>query len=345
MNLQGIDLDGLAPHSEVAYPPTVPGRVVQIDADFLAYQVSYEYKDDVPKTVEDMQHNSWEAVEHIRKLAGAQEAALHLTPEDSTKGNRFKLAILKQYQGNRVDREKPVHLHTVRTWMHHELGAIMYRRCEADDGMAMAQHDAHCAGEGEQSIIATKDKDLRMCHGWHMDWETGNFIHADGFGSIELVQKGKTKKLIGLGSKFFWAQLLMGDPADNISGLPCVHPKVLNRIDQTADVIKAMAVLKDPEATPKQIAKAEKAMAERKPKKCGPAMAHKILEHVKDDKRAFELMKRLFELSAEVEPFRHWETGKEVHWKEVLLSEMKLLWMRRAHNENDVIDWLKEVTA
>jgi hypothetical protein len=335
--LNGVDLDGLCHEAQsIEFPKIVPGRVVHIDADFLAYQVSYE-KEDEPKTLEEMQHNCEMAADTIRQLAGAEEYTLHLTPKDSDKGGRFDIALLKEYQGNRQDKPKPRYLHLIRDWMHSDMGAILHMDKEADDGMAIAQWASR--DKQDLSVIATKDKDLSMVPGLHLDWDTGDIYRVFGFGTLfmheyETHSGNAAKKLKGDGPKWFWAQMLMGDSADNISGLPCVHPKVVMKVKPTAAVTKA---LENPDS-----AKSKAVFDAIKPKACGPAMALDILGNVKDNATAFKVVRQLYQLASEVEPFKHWKTGKPVSWQEAFISEAKLLWMRRNNTANDVLNWMKE---
>ena len=104
----GVDLATVEslPQPGVNYPKQVIGRVAHVDADFMAYQVSAESKaeldpnDPTPRrSYEEMKHNAYEAVEHIRRLAGAGTAVLHTT-YNSNKGGRDTAAILKPYQAN-----------------------------------------------------------------------------------------------------------------------------------------------------------------------------------------------------------------------------------------------------
>ena len=212
------------------YPPTVPNRVSHIDADFMAYQVSAESKaeldpdDPTPrKTLEDMRHNAKQAVDHIRRLAAAERAVLHTTHK-SNKGGRDRTAILKPYQANRADRDnRPEHLDAIREFLGAGVGDTTgvfegrnHTQQEADDGMTQALY-----ADFENAILCSADKDLYMVPGWKMDMQTYVISRQDDhFGYIEIDDSKSRKKVVGRGTKFFWAQCLMGDTADNISGLP-----------------------------------------------------------------------------------------------------------------------------
>lgn len=311
-NQFGIDLSKLEHTAPKKFNiiKTVPGRVVHIDADFLAYQVAY----DDEKTFSEMCHNCDVSVEKMRLMAGAEKAVLHLTPKGSSKGGRYEFALLKEYQAARKDKPKPKFLHQMREWMHKERGAILHMNCEADDGMAMAQYEAIRNGQTNLSIIATKDKDLCMVPGLQLNWDSGEITDTETeFGFINLHtmdNKSKTKKVKGRGWKFFWAQMLMGDPTDNIQGLP----KVCH-----ADYCPT-----------------------GKPKAVGPVLTYDILSGVDNNKQAYEAVRDLFKEYGEKIGFTNYRDGTPVQFGHALQSEAQLTWMRRYDDPYDAIKWMKE---
>lgn len=307
--LGGVDLSKLEHEmpTQLPIPKMVKHRVCHIDADFLAYQVSYDEERAIP----DMKHNCDERIEKLRLMSGAEHVKLHLTPKQSDKGGRYEVALLKEYQGNRKDKPKPRFLNLIREWMHKERGAILHANCEADDGMAMEQYKAIAEGNRNLSIIATKDKDLTMVPGLMLDWDTGEITDTgkEPFGYIRLDDSGSQKKVRGRGWKYFWVQMLTGDPADNISGLPMVC---------TERFLKG------------------------KPKKCGTVTAFNILENVNTNKEAFELVRELYKDAGEQKLLRNYRDNSEIHFGKALQSEAQLLWMRRDHDINDAIKWMQE---
>lgn len=310
MIVNGVDTSALTPHMPAQnFPETVKGRTVQIDADFLAYQVSYEREGEVT-SLSDMQHNCSIAVEKFRRLAAAEFVHLHLTPGTSDKGSRYDVAIQKEYQGNRKDKPKPRYLHIMRDWMGKNFPATLHQFCEADDGMSSAQYKAIAEGNAKLSIIASKDKDLDMVPGLHLIWDTGEIVPTDVFGKIWEDHSKSSMKLKGLGQKFFWAQMLMGDTADNIQGLPRGF----------FDNGKSSLV--------------------------GPAMTSMLLRDINSNKEAFQFVKGLYETTGQQKGYKHWKTGEDVPWQRVFVSEAQLLWMRKdTKNVNCVLNWFKEINA
>ena len=353
------------PTNVVKYPQPVEGRVAHIDADFIAYQVSAESKaeldpeDPTPrKSLEDMKHNAFEAVDHIRRMACANTAVLHTT-HNSDKGGRDSHAILKAYQANRLDREnRPEQLDTIRLFLSQgvadKTGTFVgcnHTDQEADDGMAQAAY-----ADPENAIVCSADKDLDMVPWLRMDMTTYEITNQqDPFGWIETKDmispttgKKYATKVIGRGTKFFWAQVLMGDSADNISGLPEVAGSIWQEYAGTKaynDTMKQLIACDDPEKAKKLEDKVDKLRA--KTKKCGPVLTFNLLEDKQTDRECFIFVRSLYKLLEEKHgyEFRHWETGNRVTPTQALLSEMRLLWMRRYKDTDDVIKWIKEATS
>lgn len=153
----------------------------------------------------------------------------------STDNNfRYDIAVTKPYKGNRNHSARPFHFDNIRAYIPARWKTVICEGYEADDGLAMAQTEAIKNGV-ENTIICSRDKDLRMIPGWHFSWGMGlqeywgpNLVDYLGEVSIEVrdvIPKDPAKrpykkyKCRGTGIKFFYAQCIMGDPTDNIPGL------------------------------------------------------------------------------------------------------------------------------
>ena len=67
----------------------------------------------------------------------------------------------------------------------------------------------------------SKDKDLWMVPGYYYDFAAEAVEYEPStFGWIGVDRNGYSPKVVGRGTKYFWAQCIMGDTADNISGVP-----------------------------------------------------------------------------------------------------------------------------
>lgn len=335
-SLFGVDVNQIDGHAleEPDYPDVTPGRVLHIDGDFLAYQVAA----DDTKSLSTMMYNHDIAVETLRLLAGAEKTLSHLTASHGNKGNRFELAIQKEYQANRKGKDKPKHLHTIKSWMESQRGAVNHEIQEADDGLCQANWNAIQAGTPELSVLVSKDKDLQMCQGFHLDWDTGDIEEVNGFGYVELDRSKTSPKIVGKGNAYFWAQMLTGDSADGIQGLPALSGTRMNQFKPTKVVEDTLKRISSTDC-PELLRTLNEKLLSRKPGKCGPVIAFDILQTLKNDKEAFDFVKTLY---SEHDGFVHWETGESVPWQRVFVSEAQLLWMRRRPDDNDVLRYFKE---
>lgn len=151
---------------------------------------------------------------------GTQPPLIYLTGKDNF---RHAIASRKAYKGNRKDVQRPYHYRNLFVYLRDVLGAIVVDGMEADDAMCIEQTKRlHLM----DTIICTRDKDLRQCPGWHYGWESGKQGEfypqiVDELGYIALDEKGKLR---GVGSKFFYSQLITGDTVDNIPGCPKAGP-------------------------------------------------------------------------------------------------------------------------
>ena len=156
---------------------------------------------------------------------------------------RYERAKLRPYKSQRK-KEKPYHLNNIQLYLYGQYETNISIGCEADDELAIWQSKQ--TGP-DKTIICSRDKDLKQVEGWHYGWEV-NFqpeygpIYVDGLGELIMTKKvieteGKEvvkKKVSGNGLKFFYAQVLMGDPVDTIPGLPkCGPVKAYNLLSGT----------------------------------------------------------------------------------------------------------------
>jgi len=139
-----------------------------------------------------------------------------------TEGKTFRdeIAVTKPYKGTR-ETHKPWHYNNISVYLRDVLGAVTVTGIEADDAMAIAQ----VASDGN-SVICSRDKDLRQVPGWVYSWELGK---QPSFGPHLVTQEGTLelndkKKIKATGLASFYAQLLTGDTVDNIPGLKGVGP-------------------------------------------------------------------------------------------------------------------------
>lgn len=219
MNIQGIDLSKLGDQ----FHGHVQGRTLILDGDGPAYVAAATVKT-LPTAIRKMQT----AILTQLFLTKAENAIVHLTANTSAKAGRFNILAAKPYQGNRKSKAKPPLLEACRqalaqrqNWLP-EFEVIMHHILEADDGM---MQDAYRLKE--HGVMWSDDKDLRMTPYPYWEQKTQTIVVPSGFGSLHLAYTDSgTVKCLGYGKKFFWAQMLMGDTADNIQGVAKLNGKL-----------------------------------------------------------------------------------------------------------------------
>jgi hypothetical protein len=134
----------------------------------------------------------------------------------------FRTEIAKRRPYKERPSLKPFHYYNIKAYLNCKYDTTTSEGMEADDLMAIEQ----CSGKSE-TIICTRDKDLRQVPGWTYSWELGNQpsfgpVYVDAFGSVQL--SSDMKKLSGTGLMWFYAQCLTGDPVDTVPGLAGIGP-------------------------------------------------------------------------------------------------------------------------
>lgn len=219
MMVGGIDLSTMGDQ----FGGYTPGRTLIVDADGPAYVAAATVK-----TLGTGLRKFQQIILTQMFLAQAERAELHLTASTSHKAGRFNVIAAKPYQGNRDGKSKPALLEPLRQAIAHESNwlpeydATMHHLLEADDGMIQSAYRL-----GDSGVIWSDDKDLRMTPFLYFCKKTNQIIKVGGFGSLYLdFTPSGTKKCLGYGKKFFWAQMMMGDTADNIQGVKLLQGKL-----------------------------------------------------------------------------------------------------------------------
>lgn len=210
---RGVDFSALADQ----FGGYIPGRTLILDGDGPAYRVAATVKrldTAISRFQTDMLTQLF--------LTKSETVRIHLTAHDSDKAGRFRIKAAKPYQGNRDNKAKPSLLEPLRealtdpkNWLKEFDVVVMNRKKEADDAMMT---DAYFYKES--GLIHSDDKDLRMTPYPYWDKDTGTIVPASPVGRLYMkYTEAGNAKLLGNGPLFFWAQMLMGDTADNVKGI------------------------------------------------------------------------------------------------------------------------------
>ena len=171
--------------------------VALLDADILCYRVGFATEDEHENTAIETMAVFLEDL-LMFDLLDTNDHELFLTGKTNF---RNEVAVTAPYKGNRKNVKKPKHLPLLREYLQTAWGASMSDGQEADDDIAIRATEL-----GDEGIIVSIDKDFMQVPGWHYNF-------------VKKVKKYVTPKE---GLHFFYKQILMGDRADNIKGMPRV---------------------------------------------------------------------------------------------------------------------------
>ena len=197
--------------------PILPSRRLLVDGDGLAYYCAGN--DDT--TAGEARAKLIAKIEAARRLIGAGDVAVLVTLSGSHKGHRYAIARRKPYQGQRSNSRRPKNWQYLRDLLCQDaIGGypiLSTGTAEADDLFGKLVY-----ANPDDTVIYTQDKDMRMLPGMHLDWVThraytvGYTRHWSGTILTDSPVYGDKQ----YGPRWFWLQMLHGDQADNIPGLP-----------------------------------------------------------------------------------------------------------------------------
>lgn len=121
----------------------------------------------------------------------------------------FRYGVYPEYKANRNNQPRPRHLQACKDYLVREHRASLSHGCEADDLIGIEAYKRLALGE--DYVIVSIDKDLDMLEGLHYSPE----IRREG----KVVKEARRYHVSPTdGLRFFYNQLLVGDPTDNIKG-------------------------------------------------------------------------------------------------------------------------------
>lgn len=184
-----------------------------IDADIVTFRAAFTAEDEEEAWIACSRAD--ELVQTILAETGSERYELWLSGT-----NNFRYQVFPEYKANRINAARPKWELAVKEFLISTWDANVSEGCEADDMLGVRQTP--------ETIICTIDKDLKQIPGWQY-----NFVKKEKFYVTE-----------DEAFRFFCYQLMVGDTADGIKGIPGVGPKKADRLlestpsDQWIDSIR-----------------------------------------------------------------------------------------------------------
>lgn len=135
----------------------------------------------------------------------AKEFILFLTGKDN-----FRYSVFPEYKAFRKEKPRPKWEQALRNHLVDQWDAQVVHGIEADDACGIAQ----CGSPAGKSIIIHQDKDINQIPGEHYNF----------------VKKERYHVTNEEGIRFFFTQLLTGDPSDGIKGVAGIGPKKAEKL-------------------------------------------------------------------------------------------------------------------
>lgn len=206
-----------------------------IDADFMPYRFGFSADSGMRKELKNNNPDlNDDAIDLLLVEMDYESHALHgakmmmeglvekFNPEyrlyiqdDTVKTFRYDLATIQPYKGNRTDMVKPKYHKHIREYLLDVWKAILVRSIETDDAVGIEQFN----NPDKTTVLVSQDKDLKMIPGWHYD----------------PVKEELYYQTIRDANNFLFWQMLVGDKADNIPGIPQIGEKRANKLMEALD--------------------------------------------------------------------------------------------------------------
>jgi DNA polymerase-1 len=176
-----------------------------IDADNLAFACAASAEED-PEHIAIARAR--DMVERILHETSATEYELWLSGP-----HNFRLDVYPEYKAGRIDKYRPRWEKEVKEYLTTRWDANWSDGCEADDMLGVRLTEL-----GDFGIMCHLDKDMNMIAGRHYNWELTRLGKVIREAKIYYVTPNE-------GDRFFYYQMLTGDPTDNIKGVVGIGPK------------------------------------------------------------------------------------------------------------------------
>ena len=197
--------------------PTRPNHVL-IDADILVYKYGHACTDKVQWTPES-EVVSWTDLEAAKELIvdkvryimedlWVNQVTIVLSPFKKN----FRHDLYPEYKANRGP--SPAFVHPLRRFIQERYSQVYCAHIPGSTVMLEADDILGCLQDGDDTVIATIDKDLLQIEGWNYNLNSGKLTWVTR----------------DMGNKWLFMQALMGDSVDNYKGIPGIGPKKAEKI-------------------------------------------------------------------------------------------------------------------
>lgn len=134
-------------------------------------------------------------------------------------GGSFRYKFYPDYKANRKGRERPKYFKMLREYMIEEWKFSTYPELEADDLVNIARNKYDFSEEFNRAIIVSNDKDILNLEGVHYNPMIRKFVSTDEHEAYNS----------------FWEDMIIGQPGDNIKGIPGLGNKATEKLFKEAE--------------------------------------------------------------------------------------------------------------
>jgi 5'-3' exonuclease len=173
-----------------------------IDGDIVTFRAAASAEGEAEAWIATSRAN--EVIENIISETGTDSYEVWLSGD-----NNFRYQVYPEYKANRIGMPRPKWENDVKAFLKLEWNAMLSNGCEADDMLGVRQCE-----NTNNSVICTIDKDL-----WQIPGPKYNFVKKE-HSSVGYLD----------GIRYFYYQMLVGDTADNIKGVPGIGPKKAEKL-------------------------------------------------------------------------------------------------------------------
>lgn len=185
--------------------------IALIDGDVLLYrfgfrgQTEFDWGNGLTSVAVNADETKEELDKFIKELIKKASCNQLLVCLSGPKETMFRYSLLPSYKHNRKDAKKPILFQELKDYLKQKYRIVTRPNLEADDCMGIL-----ATKRPGKYVICTIDKDLQQIPGRFFNWD-----------KMEEPKNISQKQA----NKWFYLQILSGDPVDGFSGVPGVGKK------------------------------------------------------------------------------------------------------------------------